>query len=376
MKIGIEAQRIFRKKKHGMDMVVLELIKNLQKIDIFNEYIIYIHPDEDICINETSNFKIRYLSSGFYPYWEQIQLWKAAKEDKLDILHCTSNTAPILGNTKLVVTLHDIIYLENNSLKNTQMTAYQKFGNLYRRMVVPRILKKSAKIITVSNFEKQRIQETLTLEANQLVAIYNGVGAHFIPITDEYQLQNIRKKYQLPKEYIFFLGNTDPKKNVPNVLKAYFQYTQKNINALPLLVTDFNQDSLTRTLAELNLIDLKEKIFLTGYVNNTDLPAIYSMSKLFLYPSKRESFGIPMLEAMRCNVPVITSNTSSMPEIAGDAALLIDPENVQEIETAIETVLNNNELRTQLTLKGLQRAYMFSWENMAKEVLELYNTIK
>ncbi len=151
MRIGIEAQRIFRLKKHGMDMVALELIRELQKLDKVNEYFIYVRPDEDsTCIQETDNFKIR-LINGNYALWEQIYLPQAIKNDNCQLLHCTSNTAPIFVSTPLIVTLHDIIYMEK-SIKNTLFgkgTNYQKFGNLYRRLVVPKIVKKSSRIITV-----------------------------------------------------------------------------------------------------------------------------------------------------------------------------------------------------------------------------------
>jgi hypothetical protein len=160
MKIGIEGQRLFRKKKHGMDMVALELIRELQKIDHENEYFIFIKPDEDDSVlKETPNFKIVKLEGGSYPMWEQFALPKAASEAGCQILHCTSNTAPLNCKIPVVVTLHDIIYMESNYLRilTGSATSYQKFGNVYRKLVVPRVVKMSQKIITVSHFEKNRI---------------------------------------------------------------------------------------------------------------------------------------------------------------------------------------------------------------------------
>ena len=150
MKIGIEGQRLFRKKKHGMDMVALELIRNLQLIDTENEYVLFIKPDTDhTAIKETANFKIVETGTGFYPLWEQFALPKAAKKAGCQLLHCTSNTAPVFTSIPLVVTLHDIIYMESSFLKilKGSGTNYQKFGNAYRRLVVPWIIKKSRKII-------------------------------------------------------------------------------------------------------------------------------------------------------------------------------------------------------------------------------------
>lgn len=378
MKIGIEGQRLFRVKKHGMDMVALELIKNLQLIDTENEYYIFIKPDEDkSCLKETKNFHIIELDGGAYPIWEQKTLPKAAEQYNCDILHCTSNTAPIKCSMPLMVTLHDIIYLESISIFKKGGTWYQKLGNMYRRYIVPRVVEKSEKIITVSHFEKNRIREFFGLpETDQkLVAVYNGVGEHFKPITDTSILETVKYKYKLPDRYVFFLGNTDPKKNTKGVLKAFSDYLKTTDDPIKLVMLDYEKKALDALLAEIGDKSLIEHIHLTGYVVNTDLPAIYSMANLFLYPSLRESFGIPMLEAMRCGVPVITSNTSSMPEVAGDGAMFIDPFKPEEITLAMQRMLSDEKIREEYIEKGFKQAEKFSWKQMAIEVLKLYEEI-
>jgi hypothetical protein len=174
MKIGIEGQRLFRNKKHGMDMVALELIRNLQIIDKENEYFIFVKPDEDNkVLRETSNFKIIELEGGPYPTWEQIALPKAAKKYGCDILHCTSNTAPFFTNIPLITILHDIIYMESSYLNilKSSSSSYQKFGNIYRKLVVPRVVKKSKKVITVSHFEKNRIGEFFGIKGDMILFI-------------------------------------------------------------------------------------------------------------------------------------------------------------------------------------------------------------
>jgi len=378
MKIAIEGQRLLRVKKHGMDMVALELINELQKLDKENEYVIFVKPDDDKnALKDTSNFKIVELAGGPYPTWEQIALPKAAKEEGCDILHCTSNTAPVITDIPLVTTLHDIIYMESISIFGKAGTWYQKFGNMYRRFVVPTIVKKSDKIITVSKFEKNRIADFFNFPKNdnRLVAIYNGVTEHFKQINDKAELNRVKKLYNLPKDFLFFLGNTDPKKNTPGVLKAFSNYLKQTGNDTFLVMLDYEQSALDSILADIGDKDLKSRIILTGYVINTDLPAIYNLCSIFLYPSLRESFGIPMLEAMRCGVPVITSNTSSMPEVSGDAAYIIDPYKPEEITTAIIELKNNKVLRDELIIKGLKQSKKFSWKNMAIDVLKLYNEV-
>lgn len=378
MKIGIEGQRLFRKKKHGMDMVALELIKNLQLIDKENEYVVFVKPDEDNgALQPTGNFKVVELEGGSYPLWEQRALPKAAAEEGCDLLHCTSNTAPVKSKVPVMITLHDIIYMESISLFKKSGTWYQKFGNMYRRIVVPKVVKKSKKIITVSQFERERIRKFFNFseDDNRLVAVYNGVGSHFNPVTDEAIRKEIRKKYGLPDKYLLFLGNTDPKKNTEGVLKAYGNYVEQSDDPAMLVMLDYEEWALNKVLADIGKKNIRKHIFLPGYIVNTDLPAIYSMATIFLYPSLRESFGIPMLEAMGCGTPVITSNTSSMPEVSGGKAKIVDPYQPQQITEAIFELMNDPSLRQKLVEEGLQQAAKFTWENMAKDVKAIYEEI-
>jgi glycosyltransferase involved in cell wall biosynthesis len=379
MKIGIEGQRLYRKKKHGMDMVALELIRELQKIDHKNEYVVFIKPDEDSKIfQETPNFKFVALEGGSYPLWEQMALPKAARAEGCDILHCTSNTAPVSPHMPLVVTLHDIIYLESISLFKKGGTWYQKIGNMYRRYVVPRVVKKADKIITVSEFERKRIHDFFGFpeDDDRLVAIYNGVSEHFRKIADAVELRRVKALYTLPDRFLFFLGNTDPKKNTVGVLKAFSDYVKKSNDLdLYLVILDFAEAELEKLLLQIGDPELREHIILTGYVINTDLPAVYNLCSVFLYPSLRESFGIPMLEAMRCGTPVITSNTSSMPEVSGGAAYIVDPFKPEEITKGIEVLLTDEKLREKLTSEGIRQAEKFSWSSMAQNVLELYKSV-
>lgn len=379
MKIGIEGQRLFRNKKHGMDMVALELIRNLQKIDPENEYVIFIKPDiDDTVLKQTENFKIVKLKGGFYPLWEQFSLPRAARKEGCELLHCTSNTAPVHTRIPLVLTLHDIIYMESSYLKimKGSGTFYQKIGNIYRRLVVPAIIKSSRKIITVSHFEKNRIGQFFGMDSDdRLTAVYNGVSEHFKPVTDKVELQRVKKRYHLPDQFFFFLGNTDPKKNTKGTLKAFSDFIKSAGTDHKLVMLDYDQNELKNLLEEIDDKPLIDRIVLTGYVINTDLPAIYCQCDVFLYPSLRESFGIPMLEAMACGVPVITSNTSSMPEIAGAAAFIIDPYKPGQITDALIQITNNQTLKKQLIEKGLQQSAKFSWKSMAKDVLEIYKQV-
>lgn len=370
MKIAIEAQRIFRTNKHGMDFVALEVIRELQKLDKENEYFILVSPGEDKCLEESPNVHIIEINCPTYPLWEQWALPRTIARLKPDILHCTSNTAPIYCTVPLLLTLHDIIFLEPRQTKNKSF--YQNMGWYYRRLVVPRILPKCHKIITVSDFENNRIRENLHLSSNQVVTVYNGYNTHFHPATAE---KSKIRKYIDSDKYIFFLGNTDPKKNVPRTLKAYSLYLKQSENKYPLLIADLDESILDSILKEQQIEEIKPYLSYPGYIPNTDLADLYNGAFAFLYTSLRESFGIPLLEAMACGTPVITSNTSAIPEIAGKDAILVDPFNEKDIAAQLLLLETDAEYYAQQQTYGLQRVKFFSWKKTAHNLLEIYQNV-
>lgn len=370
MRIAIEAQRIFRPNKHGMDFVALEVIRELQKIDKENEYYIIVSPNSDRCLEETDNFHIVELHCPSYPLWEQMALPHYINKLKPDLLHCTSNTAPLHCKVPLVLTLHDIIYLEKR--QSSSKSWYQEMGWHYRRLVVPRILKKCSKIITVSNFEKQRIGKALGISGDKLMAIYNGYSPHFCVQPKD---KAIIRKYIECDPYIFFLGNTDPKKNTPRVLQAYDMYLNRSEEKLPMLIADLDEAFIDNILQQENLTSIKPKLRFPGYIANTDLAALYNAAFVFLYPSLRESFGIPMLEAMACGTPIIAGNTSAMPEIAGEEALLVDPLKAEDIAEKMLMLEKNHKLYDKQKEYGLERVKLFSWQHTAEALLKVYQEI-
>lgn len=370
MKIAIEAQRIFRKNKHGMDFVALETIKELQKMDLINEYFILVGPGDDKCLTESPNMHLIEIGLPSYPLWEQVGLPMAIRKIKPDLVHCTSNTAPILCKVPLILTLHDIIFLEKRSGNNKSL--YQNLGWYYRRLVVPRILPKCRKIITVSHFECNRIRESLKLDKEKITAIYNSFGSHFKPV------QNYRettRKYIDSDRYFFFLGNTDPKKNTACILKAYASYVEKSDCPLPLLIADLKEEVIDYYLEEGNIETIKPMLHFPGYIPNTELPAIYSGAQAFIYASLRESFGIPILEAMACGTPVVTSDTSAMPEIAGKGAILVDPQDEQEIAGKLLQLESDEPYRQSQIEYGKERIKLFSWTKTAENLLEVYRSV-
>lgn len=371
MRIGIEAQRIFRKNKHGMDYVVMQEIRELQRMDTDNEYFVYVKPGEDICLESSANVHVVELRCPSYPLWEQYALPRAARRDRVDMLHCTSNTAPVwCGGIPLVLTLHDIIFLEPRDKHNKSL--YQNLGRIYRRMVVPKVIGKCRRIITVSNFELDNIVGRLKLPRDRMAMIYNGYNDWFRPVKDT---AGVYRKYIGERGYFFFLGNTDPKKNTARTIMAYAGYLERSDVKRKLLVADLKQESIDAILRDNGIEHIREYVVPSGYIVNSDLPYIYNDAFAFLYTSLRESFGIPLLEAMACGTPVVTSDTSSMPEIAGPDAALTSPERAGDITEMMLRLENDHDFRERQINIGLERVKMFSWRKTAEELLRLYKDV-
>lgn len=304
-----------------------------------------------------------------YFIWEQFLLPKACQEVKADILHCTANTAPLNLNVPLILTLHDVIFLEQSNLLS-KASWYQRLGNIYRKLIVSTIAKKAVRIITVSEFQKNIIIEKLGIAADKITVIHNGADERFFEQCSDAQIADVMKKFELVRGYIFFMANTEPRKNTLGVLNAYAELLNNNPSAPRLVMKGLKAEQLQQMLKDLKLERLEQHVDLIGYVDYADLPAIYQGASMLWFPSFSEGFGLPIVEAMAGGMPVITSSVSCMPEIAGDAAILIDPKNPSEIAAAAEMILNNSELAKSLSIAGKKRASLFTWNAATKKRLK------
>ncbi|NVK26862.1 MAG: glycosyltransferase family 4 protein [Flavobacteriia bacterium] len=371
-RIGIEAQRIMRVDKHGMDMVVINQIKKLMEIRPEGfEFFMYINGIRDKTEwPDVEGFHWRSFEAS-YPVWEQNWLPKAAADDNLNLLHCTSNTAPVYGNTPLAVTVHDIIYYDVYPLFAKGFTPYQRFGNMYRRWNVKRVVRKARWVATVSNYEAQRIASRFPAVEAKLHTLYNAVSEAFKPAPKEI-CDTLRSENNLLEPYFLFLGNTDPKKNTAGALKA-FELALKEIPDMIMVVADLDEDFIRKVLGS-NADRVMENIKAVGYIPNDKLHIWMTAARFFLYPSLRESFGIPIIEGMASGTPVITSNTTCMPEVSGGAAPLINPEKPAEIAEVMLSLWSDDDEREKWIAKGLERAKDFSWEQNVLRLIELYKS--
>jgi len=370
MTIGIEAQRVFRERKHGIEIVALELIHALQRLDKVNPYHIYVKPDTQIqSLSPTENFTIIPVKGAPYPIWEQYHLPRKIKDRGLGLLHSTGNTAPLKISIPKIVTLHDVIYMEDNGYRGS---TYQDFGNLYRRWVVPRIIDSCAAVITVSQWEKSRIINQLGIPEEKMHLIPNAVNVRFNNKYELHELESVRELYHLPSAFILCLGNAASRKNTVASIQAYDIYTQKASDPVPMVILDYNRAQLAFLLKTLGKEDLMDRIHTPGYIPTQKMPFIYNLASLFLFTSLRESFGLPILESMACGTPVVTSDLSAIPETGGSAAWYGNPNDPESVAYGMLSLLQNSNLYEMFREKGLKRAENFSWDNTATKVLELY----
>jgi len=374
MKIGIEVQRLFRKKKFGIETSSLELIRALQTAEPNHEFVVFVKDDEDReCLTASKNLKIKTVAGKFFVDFEQVFLPLAAKKERVDILHCTGNTTPLFSPAPVVQTLHDVIFMDTIPSEDS---FYQRFGNLYRRRVVPLVTPRSNAIVTVSHYEKERIMQRLGIPADSIHVVYNGINEkRFHTRYSESQQEHVRRKYNLPAQFILFLGNQTTRKNPARAIEAYAKYAEGAEKPLALVTPGLSKKFVTQTLRRLHVAYDPARFITPGYIDDADLPLMYLLSELFLFPSLSEGFGMPVIEAMACGTPVVSSNASCLPEIAGNAAMLANPLKADEMAAALLTMSQDDNLRRRKIEAGLRNARRFSWGQTAQDIMGIYEVV-
>ena len=375
MLIGIDA-RFAVHNRRGIGKYTLNLIQNLAEIDIKNEYILYIDIDDsNNVLPKKDNFKTKKIFPSNYFLWEQISLPIQVKRDGVDILHCTGNTAPILldRRIRLVSSIMDVMYLKDYTELPRSASFYQRMGRLYRKAVVPRTVGRISMVLTISEFSKNDIMKHIPIFDNARVKVtYLAANEIFCQIDKTVALKKVRDNFGIEGRYILTLGAVDPRKNTELVIKKFIELKNESNIKEKLLIVGIPNWKQTKFYDIVQESNFKKDVIFTDFVSEDDLMLLYNGASIFLYPSLYEGFGMPVLEAMSCGVPVITSNITSMPEIAGDAAILINPRNSKELKSSILTLLNDEKLRNELRKRGFQQAKKFSWKRMAEETLKVY----
>lgn len=372
MNIGIEAQRLLRPHKHGMDIVALELLRALDELDTPHTFHALVRPDEDrACLDGLRRVRVVEVPGYHYVHWEQVQLPRVARRLGLDLLHCTANTAPLRCPVPYVLTLHDVIFMDTGPVGGTR---YQRWGNAYRRWLVPRLVRRAAHIATVSKDERGRIVRTLGLPESNVEVIYNGVSSRFGAVPTDLERAAVRVRLGLRGPYVLLLGNAEPRKNVPRALEAFCQVATERPEWY-LVVTGLPGETIDALLNAAGRHAFRNRIVCPGYLPAELLPAVYAGAGAFLYPSLREGFGLPVLEAMAAGVPVVTSATTATAEVAGDAGYLVDPTQTESIAAGLRNALRDGADRRAKIALGLRRPALFSWQGAARHWLEFYESV-
>ncbi|AFM43256.1 glycosyltransferase [Desulfosporosinus acidiphilus SJ4] len=294
--------------------------------------------------------------------WEQIDLPRYLKENNIDILHNPMNFGlPVFPGCKSLVTVHDVIpaVLKGQYLKSL-------VERIYYKLAMAISTGRTEYIITDSNFSKQEILKYFAVQEKKIKVIYLGCSEEFKPVTDLNTLTNVRNKFGLHRPYVLTIGGNEPRKNVERLIKIFPRLSETFKIDLAIIGGSWRGNTLNTNSRN------ADNIFYLGSVDQQDLISLYSMSELFVFPSLYEGFGLPILEAMACGTPVATSNSSSIPEVAGEAAILFDPLNENSIYEVVSGILGSQEIKEELRLRGLERIKLFSWSDTLDQITEAY----
>lgn len=355
MKIGIDVRKI---EDTGIGRYIENLVENLLKMDTRHEYFLFFSPESANRFDYPESKVTKIIeTSGKYSFREHLSLSSKAKSAGLDLFHSPHYVLPMFLKTKSVVTIHDLIHIIDPAFGLAQR-AYAKF-------MIRSAISKAEALITVSEHTKSNMVEILGAPENKIHVIPNGGGADFERTTDE-KLGEILDSLGLKKGYYLFVGSDRP---------------HKNLKAVERVLDLMNDD--TRFVIAGRVLDENKKIFsrfgkralFMGAMEKEELQALYSGAEALLFPSYLEGFGLPILEAMACKTPVVTSNRSSMPEVAGDAARLVDPDDAEAMAAALDKIRSDKVYRNDLVAKGLERIQLFSWESMAAKTLDIYEAV-
>jgi len=373
MKIGYDLDSLTLR-SGGIGRYGVNLINHLAKIlldETQDEIFVFFHRSFDRSLldeREHLNFIEKYTRIKSNVLRKAIFLPFSVRGLKMDVFHGVDHIGlPFLYKSKTcryVVTIHDLItriYPRSFPIKQ----------RLVQNTLLPHILRKADKVIVDSRATENDVRKFYPNQAEKIRVIYAGVESQFYPRSQD-EVEKVLDKYSIGFKYFLFLGTLEPRKNIVRLIEAFIKLKQEGSIEHRLVITGRKGWLYKEILEKIQKSPFSQDIIFTDFVNDEDLPFLYSGAEIFIYPSLYEGFGLPVLEAMACGTPVIASNLSSLPEVAGEAGILIDPLEVEEIVQAMDKLSRDRELREELQKKGLERAKLFSWERVAKDTLELY----
>lgn len=367
MRIGIDANPV-RGDRGGVGWHTYHLIRALADLKEELDLFCYVRPgtrweaDPDLA-SWADNPRLHWIETGRFG-----MRWRG-RLDKLDLYHGTNFKIRTGGRYGGVVTVHDL-WLDRYPQYSTKLFGQQASFRRTKRTVW-----RARKVITVSAYSARDIESLYGLSRDRIVVIPNGVSEDFRPATDGDSLADVRKRFGIQGErYILFVGGADPRKNHRTLLAACAK-KMKHLEACSLVLVGDPVHRFGDLRQTAVMFGLEDRVICTGRLSMPEMRLLYTHADLFVFPSIYEGFGMPVLEAMACGTPVITSDRTSLPEVAGDAAILVNPEDAEVLAEAIVRVLNDQTLRSELRARGFERVKQFTWERAARRTLALYREL-
>jgi glycosyltransferase involved in cell wall biosynthesis len=361
-------------RKAGLGRHARELAERAHRLDPANEYSVFTYqPSSGQVPASLAHLPLLSVPLAAKPWRMSVLLAHYARIPMdglfpgVDLFHGTDHLLPRFRRIRSVFTLHDLIPL---LFPEFHLPLNRWFLNL----MFPKFLSHADAIAAVSECTKRDAMRIYGVPEEKITIIYNGVDARFQPVHDADALRRARAAYSLPEAYILYVGTIEPRKNLTRLLEAYRALRQAGYPHKLVIVgaKGWLYQPVFDKMAELGL---ESEVILPGYIADEDLPAVYTGSSLFVFPSLYEGFGIPPLEAMACGVPTLVSDTSSLPEVVGDAALQVSPTDVAAIRAGMERILTDPALARDLAARGPQRARLFTWEKAAEQLVALYRRL-
>ncbi len=366
MRIGING-RFLMTKQTGVQRAAMNMVLTLLRFDRENEYILFAGQSE-LKQQEWNYPNVKIVMSNLRTgdtfrnvLWEQFVLPRLARQYKVDILHSPANMAPLFYKGKSIVHVHDLCFIVNPQWYSVA------FRNWYR-FVIPRIVKKATRVVTNSNNSRNDLLQYCKVGLDNISLVYWAVDDFFM------QKESLDPIDRPRKDYILYVGSLEPRKNIKLLVEAYGILRKKNPEIKTQLILIGGESPLFAEFS-LSILEFKEDIILAGFVDEENLRNYYREAKFVVYPSLYEGFGFPPLEAMASGTPVVTSHSSSLPEVVGDAALTVDAYDARELTEAMYQLLNNPILRETLIRKGYERVKKFTWERVVRKILAIYHQV-
>ncbi len=366
MRIGIDATAL-PSLLFGAGNYVVRLTRALSQVEPANDYIVFTKPQSAALFKgreHVHTVSVSLPARELRIAWEQTVLPVLVRRYRLDLLHSPHYTMPFLAGAPSVVTLHDMTFF-----------LYPEVHKAYKRLFFRAMIRLSGKranaLIADSESTLQDVVQILGTSPEKITAVPLGVSSDYRPIRLPADIEGVRSRYHLPDKIILSVGELQARKNLANLIHAYAQLVQRGLKHSLVLAgrKGWMYQNLFRAVEALHLSD---RVIFTGYVQEQDLPCLYNAADIVAYPSLYEGFGLPVLEAMACGTPVVTSNVSSMPEIVSDAGILVNPRNVDELAEGLWRPIMDRDLHAELARKGLERSRLYSWERTAKETYAVY----